>query len=76
MDEAMKAGDEKGLPPIWPPHDRGQWVGNSAPCLGTRHYDGNWVMRAATAKAGIYAERCRRGPCIPWGRVDVKRKDS
>ncbi|WP_120352806.1 DUF1254 domain-containing protein [Synechococcus sp. Ace-Pa] len=73
MDEAMKAGDEKvstylasGMT------EANGWQLGSLP--GDRaHYDGNWVMRAATAKAGIYGNDAAEA-VYPLGRVDVNGK--
>ena len=70
MVEAMKAGDEKvdtylasGMT------DVNGWQLGSLP--GDRaHYNGDWVMRAATAKAGIYGNDAAEA-VYPLGRVDV-----
>lgn len=68
--EAMKAGDEKidtylasGMT------DANGWQLGSLP--GDReHYNGDWVMRAATAKAGIYGNDAAEA-VYPLGRLDV-----
>ena len=70
MAEAMKAGNEKvetylasGMT------DANGWQLGSLP--GDRaHYDGNWVMRAATAKAGIYGNDAAEA-VYPLGRADI-----
>ena len=70
MVEAMKAGDEKvatylasGMT------DVNGWQVGSLP--GDRaHYNGDWVMRAATAKAGIYGNDAAEA-MYPLGRVDA-----
>jgi hypothetical protein len=70
MVAAMKAGNEKveaylasGMT------DANGWQLGSLP--GDRaHYNGNWVMRAATAKAGIYGNDAAEA-VYPLGRVDV-----
>ena len=70
MVEAMKAGDTKvdtylasGMTDVngW---QLGSLPGNQA------HYNGDWVMRAATAKAGIYGNDAAEA-VYPLGRVDV-----
>ncbi|KAA0890312.1 DUF1254 domain-containing protein [Pusillimonas sp. ANT_WB101] len=71
MAEAMKAGDEKvdtylasGMTNV------NGWQLGSLP--GDRaHYNGDWVMRAATAKAGIYGNDADEA-VYPLGRVDTK----
>jgi hypothetical protein len=68
--EAMAAGDDKvstylasGMT------DVNGWQLGSLP--GDRaHYDGDWVMRAATAKAGIYGNDAAEA-VYPLGRADV-----
>ncbi len=70
MVEAMKAGDKKvdtylasGMT------DANGWQLGSLP--GDRdHYNGDWVMRAATAKAGIYGNDAAEA-VYPLGRLDV-----
>ncbi len=70
MVEAMKAGDEKidtylasGMT------DVNGWQLGSLP--GDRaHYNGDWVMRAATAKAGIYGNDAAEA-VYPLGRADA-----
>ncbi len=70
MVEAMKAGDEKvdtylasGMT------DANGWQLGSLP--GDRdHYHGDWIMRAATAKAGIYGNDAAEA-VYPLGRLDV-----
>lgn len=70
MVEAMKAGDEKvdtylasGMT------DVNGWQLGSLP--GDRaHYNGDWVMRAATAKAGIYGNDADEA-VYPLGRLDA-----
>jgi hypothetical protein len=70
MAEAMKAGDEKvatylasGMTDI------NGWQLGSLP--GDRaHYNGDWVMRAATAKAGIYGNNAAEA-VYPLGRADA-----
>ena len=70
MVEAMKAGDKKidtylasGMT------DANGWQLGSLP--GDRdHYNGDWVMRAATAKAGIYGNNAAEA-VYPLGRLDV-----
>lgn len=70
MVEAMKAGDAKvdtylasGMT------DVNGWQLGSLP--GDRaHYNGDWVMRAATAKAGIYGNDAAEA-VYPLGRVDA-----
>ena len=70
MVEAMKAGDTKvdtylasGMTDVngW---QLGSLPGDQA------HYNGDWVMRAATAKAGIYGNDAAEA-VYPLGRVDV-----
>ena len=69
MVEAMKAGDKKidtylasGMT------DANGWQLGSLP--GDRdHYNGDWVMRAATAKAGIYGNNAAEA-VYPLGRLD------
>jgi hypothetical protein len=70
MVEAMKAGDTKvdtylasGMTNVngW---QLGSLPGDQA------HYNGDWVMRAATAKAGIYGNDAAEA-VYPLGRVDV-----
>ena len=70
MVEAMKAGDTKvdtylasGMTDVngW---QLGSLPGNQA------HYNGDWVMRAATAKAGIYGNDAAEA-VYPLGRLDV-----
>ena len=70
MVEAMKAGNKKvdtylasGMT------DANGWQLGSLP--GDRdHYNGDWVMRAATAKAGIYGNNAAEA-VYPLGRLDV-----
>jgi hypothetical protein len=70
MVAAMKAGNEKietylasGMT------DVNGWQLGSLP--GDRaHYNGNWVMRAATAKAGIYGNDAAEA-VYPLGRTDI-----
>ena len=70
MVEAMKAGDNKvdtylasGMT------NANGWQLGSLP--GDRdHYNGDWVMRAATAKAGIYGNDAAEA-VYPLGRLDV-----
>ena len=70
MVEAMKAGDKKvdtylasGMT------DVNGWRLGSLPG-DQAHYNGDWVMRAATAKAGIYGNDAAEA-VYPLGRVDV-----
>ena len=73
MVEAMKAGDEKietylasGMT------DANGWQLGSLP--GDRdHYHGDWVMRAGTAKAGIYGNDAAEA-VYPLGRLDINGK--
>jgi len=73
MLEAMKAGNDKvdtylasGMTDVngW---QLGSLPGDQA------HYNGNWVMRAGTAKAGIYGNDAAEA-VYPLGRVDVNGK--